>query len=234
MEGVVEAAPEVRHFFIVDSVFNLPRRHAKAICRELASRDWRVPWTCYANPLGFDAETARLAVRAGCAGMEIGSDSGDDAVLRRLKKGFDTSHVRALHDICKAEGLPDCHTFILGTQGETLDDVRRTIDFIVDLDPFAAILLIWIDDEETLDPELRSERLRLREDIQEVLLAHHAEFPYWSIPPLGINFDRGLFRRLRRGGLHGPLWQHIRSAPTISPAAGGSDGESLVGEEEGT
>ena len=25
-----------------------------------------------------------------------------------------------------------------------------------------------------------------------------------------VNFDAQLFRRLRRGGLHGPLWQHLR------------------------
>ena len=54
------------------------------------------------------------------------------------------------------------------------------------------------------------------------------EFPFWIIPSLGLNFDAGLFRRLRRGGFHGPLWQHIRTplrasspdapvaAPTIS------------------
>jgi radical SAM superfamily enzyme YgiQ (UPF0313 family) len=210
MEEIVRRTPQVRHFFFVDSVFNLPREHAKDVCRELIERKWDVPWTCYANPLGFDQETARLARQASCAGMEVGSDSGCDSVLRNLKKGFEARHIRALHEFCLGEGLPDCHTFILGTQGETLDDVKRTLDFIVDLDPFAAILLIWIDDYETLDPDLRTRRLRLREEVHEILLARHAEFPYWSIPPLGVNFDRGLFRRLRRSGLHGPLWQHIR------------------------
>ena len=217
MQDLALRIPGIRHFFVVDSVFNLPRRHAKEICRELIERRWDVPWTCYANPLGFDRETARLAREAACAGMEIGSDSGCDSVLQRLKKGFDTSHVKALHEICRDEGLPDCHTFILGTLGESLDDVKRTLEFIAELDPFAAILLIWIDDYEVLDPGLRAVRLRLREEIHEILMAHHAEFPYWSIPPLGINFDRGLFRRLRRSGFHGPLWQHIRSGPRPEP-----------------
>lgn len=218
MEDVIAANSEIRHFFVVDSVFNLPRRHAKEVCLELIDRNWAVPWTCYANPLGFDRETARLARQAACAGMEIGSDSGCDSVLQALKKGFTTKHVRDLHVICRDEGLPDCHTFILGTQGESLDDVKRTLDFIVELDPFAAILLIWIDDYETLDPDLRRHRLALREQIETILLERHGDFPYWSIPPLAVNFSRGLFRRLRRGGFHGPLWQHIRTAPPASHA----------------
>jgi len=169
-----------------------------------------VPWSCYANPLGFDQEFAELAFDAGCAGMEIGSDSGCNHVLERLRKGFTTDHIRRLHDICDTAGIRDCHTFILGTEGETIEDVEKTIHFIVDIDPFSAILMIWVDDNETLDPALRAERMALRAQIEKVLLAHKDDYPQWSIPALGINFDEDMFRRLRHAGMHGPLWQHVR------------------------
>ena len=214
MFACLEQQAGIRHFFIVDSVFNLPRAHAKSVCRELIDRKWEIPWTCYANPLGFDRELAALARQAGCAGMEIGSDSGVDDVLKRLRKGFTTDQIRGIHDLCKAEGVPDCHTFILGTQGETLDDVKRTLDFAVDLDPYSAILMMWVDDYEALDPALRSERMKLRDDIRALLLERREQYPYWSIPPLGINFDAQLFQRLRRRGMHGPLWQFVRTGDT--------------------
>jgi radical SAM superfamily enzyme YgiQ (UPF0313 family) len=214
----LEQQPGIRHFFVVDSVFNLPRTHAKKVCRELIARDWKIPWTCYANPLGFDAEMAELLAEAGCAGMEIGSDSGVDAVLKRLRKGFTTDDIRRIHDLAKSAGVPDCHTFILGTRGETLDDVKRTLDFAVDLDPFSAIIMMWVDDYEALDPALRSERMKLRDDIQELLLERKEQYPYWSIPPLGINFDARLFQRLRRHGMHGPLWQFVRLTELGDPA----------------
>jgi radical SAM superfamily enzyme YgiQ (UPF0313 family) len=221
MFQLLEQHPETRHVFLVDSVFNLPRRHAKEVCRELIARDWKVPWTCYANPLGFDQEMAELAKAAGCAGMEIGSDSGCNDVLERLRKGFTVDDVRRLHELCKAVGIPDCHTFILGTQGETLDHVNRTLDFIVELDPFSAILMIWVDDLEAVDPALRAERVRLRERIGELLLERKDQYPHWIIPPLGVNFDAGLFRKVRRRGLRGPLWQHLR-APRLTRPAGGA------------
>jgi radical SAM superfamily enzyme YgiQ (UPF0313 family) len=212
MAFALEQQPGIRHFFIVDSVFNLPRRHAKDVCRALIERGWQTPWTCYANPLGFDAEFAKLAKEAGCAGMEIGSDSGSDDVLARLKKGFSSADVRRIHTLARDAGIPDCHTFILGTPGESLDDVKRTLDFVADVDPFSAILMIWIDDAEALDPALRRERDKLRAQIEELLRERCRENPHWSAPPLGVNFDARLFRKIRRAGLHGPLWQHVRGA----------------------
>jgi radical SAM superfamily enzyme YgiQ (UPF0313 family) len=203
--------PGIGHFFIVDSVFNLPRSHAKAVCRELIDRGWTVPWTCYANPLGFDRELAELARAAGCAGMEVGSDSGCDEVLVRLHKGFTTAHVRALHEHCAHAGVADCHTFILGTLGETLDDARRTLDFAAELDPWSAIFMLWIDDHEAIDEQLRAERNRARGRIAEILREYAATQPTWSVPSLRINFDERLFARLRRRGFHGPLWQHMRA-----------------------
>jgi radical SAM superfamily enzyme YgiQ (UPF0313 family) len=219
--------PSIRHFFIVDSVFNLPTVHAKNVCRELIARDWRVPWTCYANPLGFDLEFAELARAAGCAGMEIGSDSGSERVLEELKKGFTLEHVRRLHRHCVAAGLPDCHTFILGTQGETLDDVRRTLDFIAELDPFGAVLMIWVDDYEALDPELRARRMVLRREIEALLLERKDQYPHWSIPALGIRFGERLFTSLRRLGRHGPLWQHAREP--LRPVVRGVAREAAAG-----
>ncbi len=211
MFAALEAQPSINHFFIVDSVFNLPKSHAKRVCRELIRRDWQTTWSCYANPLGFDEEFAQLAYEACCTGMEIGSDSGCDHVLEKLRKGFTVEHIHRLHEICRAAGIPDCHTFILGTEGETMDDVRQTIDFIVKLDPYSAIIMMWVDDYETLDPELRKQRMKLRAEIEALLLDHKDDYPHWSIPALGINFDETLFRSLRRTGRHGPLWQHLRN-----------------------
>jgi radical SAM superfamily enzyme YgiQ (UPF0313 family) len=210
MFKAAEDCPDLEHFFIVDSVFNLPKNHAKRVCRELIRRNWTIPWSCYANPLGFDQEFADLAFEAGCAGMEIGSDSGCDHVLERLHKGFTVDHIRRLHGICTSAGIPDCHTFILGTQGESLDDVKETVDFIAELDPFSAIIMIWVDDYEALDPELRGRRIKLRKQVESLLLENQGRFPHWSIPALGINFDDKFFDRLRETGMSGPLWQHVR------------------------
>ncbi len=202
-------AAGARHVFIVDAVFNLPPRHARLVAEALARRGTSLPWTSYVNPIRFEPELAEAMARGGAVGMEMGSDSGDDEVLRRLQKGFDTEAIRRASRVAKAAGLKDCHTFLLGTEGESLDTVRRTLDFVVELDPFAAILMVWNDEHEALDPALAERRRALREQILELVRSEHARYPRWVVPQLEIRFRRRTFALLRRRGLAGPLWQHL-------------------------
>ncbi len=206
------AAFGAHHVFIVDSVFNLPIRHAKAVCRELIDRGNTMPWTSYANPIAFDDELAELMAKSGCVGMEIGSDSGCDDVLLTLKKGFNVRQIREMHERSVNFGLLDCHTFILGTRGETMDHVHQTLDLVVDMDPYSAILMVWIDDYEALDPGYAAERRALRDTVFSLLDERKDQFPHWIIPPMGVNFDEATFKLMRKAGMHGPLWQHIRTA----------------------
>ncbi len=52
------------------------------------SRGSPLPWVCYGTPAAFDDELVAAMVAAGCQGVEIGSDSGTDPMLHRLKKPF--------------------------------------------------------------------------------------------------------------------------------------------------
>jgi len=199
----------VRHLFIVDSVFNLPPHHAKEVCRELVARGNRTPWTSYISPIAFDDELAELMVRAGCTGMEVGSDSGCDEILGRLRKGFRTDKIKRLSTIARAHGLKDCHSFILGTTGETLEHVERTLEFVEELEPFAAVMLVWVEDSEIHDIRDRSERDQFRDAIYDRISRRAAVQPRWVIPKLGIRFNPRAFTVLRKYGMHGPLWQYL-------------------------
>jgi len=213
--AVASRRPDVDHIFIVDSVFNLPIRHAKEVCRQLIARGNTTPWTCYINPTAFDEELAQLMADAAATGMEIGSDSGCDEILAKLRKGFNAEKIRSVSRLCKPLGLKDCHSFILGTTGETMDHVERTLDFIEELDPFSAILLVWVDDIEALDATIAAERFQLKEDIYARIAERTKRHPRWVVPTLGVQFDKRQFRALRRAGLRGPLWQYLDMVPAL-------------------
>ena len=69
MFNAMEHAPAARHLFVVDSVFTYPRNHALAVAREMARRHFPLPWTAYANPVGFDTELAQAMAEARCVGL---------------------------------------------------------------------------------------------------------------------------------------------------------------------
>jgi len=134
----------VRHWFFVDNIFNMPIRHAKDICEEIARRNLDVQWSAYLNPRFMDGELCRLMARAGCAAIEFGTDSGSPAMLRNLKKEFSIDDLRKASALCHAHGLKFCHSLIFGGPGETAESVNQTIALMDELRPTAVIALTGI------------------------------------------------------------------------------------------
>lgn len=209
-QALVASHPSIDHIFIVDAVFNLPPRHAREVSEALIARGLNTPWTCYLNPLYFDQALANVMARAACSGVEIGSDSGTDEGLERLRKGFTTEDIRRASRSCREAGIKDCHTFVLGARGDTLDDVERSLDFIDTLDPHAAIIMAYKDDREALDVELAARMGEFRTRVLEAVARRAADRPRWSVPSLGLRFNSRYFSRLRKRGVRGPLWQYVR------------------------
>ncbi len=121
---------KMRDFFFVDSVFNDPRSHALAICRELARRRLPVEWSAFCNPTGFDAELAHAMKAGGCNGVEFGLDVASDKMLAVLNKPFGTAETRIALQAAHDAGLPFAVYLLFGGPGETWGDVEDTQKFL--------------------------------------------------------------------------------------------------------
>jgi radical SAM superfamily enzyme YgiQ (UPF0313 family) len=133
------AHSKTRHFFFVDSVFNDPRAHALAVCRELASRKLRIRWSAFCNPVGFDAELARAMAEAGCEGVEFGLDVASEKMLAALAKPFGQADMRIALKAAHEAGLPFAHFMLFGGPTETWKDVEDTQNFLNDCAPANAV-----------------------------------------------------------------------------------------------
>lgn len=196
------AARGARHVFFVDSVFNVPRSHALAVCSALEASSAALPWVCYATPRGLDDELVAAMKRAGCVGAEIGTDTGTAETLLRLRKPFTLAHVTAARAAFARHGLADCHTFVLGAEGETLAEVRATLAFVDALDPDVAVFIVFMEDRESVGVGRAPERAAIL-----ALLAEEApKRPGWVVPELGIRFGGKLAKMLARARRDGPSW----------------------------
>lgn len=222
--------PGAGHVFIVDSVFNSPVAHAVEVCRQLETLGNTAPWTCYATPAGFNDRLLAAMARSGCAGVEIGSDSGDDEVLQRLKKPFLRRQIVETRRLFRDYGISDAHTFILGTKGESLEQSFRTMDFVEELDPDVAIFMIWAEDRERLTLEEARDKDLLLAELQRRAKLHVG----WVVPHLELRFSEALVQLVRKAGWKGPSWLTLARARrrTLTRAGGRSPALGRIWHEE--
>jgi radical SAM superfamily enzyme YgiQ (UPF0313 family) len=130
--------------FFVDSILNSPRGHVEGICEEILRRALKLRWSCYATPLKLDRRQAQLMARAGCEGIELGTDAVDDGQLERLGKSFTAVTVHEANRHCLAAGLKVCHTLIFGAPGETRDSIRATCEALHTMQPTAVVAMTGV------------------------------------------------------------------------------------------
>lgn len=126
--------PEVKEFFFDDDTFtaNLPR--ARAIADKLAPLG--LTWSCNSRA-NVNEETIRHLKGAGLRLFLVGYESGNDEILKNIKKGVNTEQMRQFTQACHRVGVTIHGTFILGLPVETPETIERTIRFAQELDVFS-------------------------------------------------------------------------------------------------
>ena len=130
--------------FFVDSILNFPGGHVEALCEEILRRGLKLRWSCYATPVRLDQHQAQLMARAGCEGIELGTDAVDDQQLARLGKSFNAEVAERANRYCMEAGLRVCHTIIFGAPGESEDSVRATCRALRQMNPTAVVAMTGV------------------------------------------------------------------------------------------
>jgi radical SAM superfamily enzyme YgiQ (UPF0313 family) len=127
----------IDHIHTCDSEFNLPSWHASKVCEEIIRRNLgdRLRWYAYCSPVPFSRELAKLMRRAGCVGINFGVDNGDEAMLRRLRRGFTPEDILNAVGSCQEAGIAVMLDLLLGSPGETRDSIVRTIELMKRSEP---------------------------------------------------------------------------------------------------
>ncbi len=71
---------------------------------------------------------------AGCRLLIVGYESGDQQILKNIKKGATIDMARRFTANCKKLGLEIHGDFIVGLPGESRETIRKSIDFAKELD----------------------------------------------------------------------------------------------------
>lgn len=133
-------------FAFMDLAFPLVRRHAIGLCNEITGRglDKKLKWVAECRVKPLDEELLVLMKRAGCARLCFGIESGNDNILKLLKKNFTTDDVRRAVEMTRKAGIDVDGMFMIGLPGETEETINNTINFAVELDVRFAIFNLFV------------------------------------------------------------------------------------------
>ena len=120
-------------FWFADDTFTLQKEWVRDFC-EKAGR-LGITWGCQARSDTISDEMVDYLKAGGCAQVDIGVESGSDKVLKILQKGATRErHIKAF-EILRRKKLRAMATFIIGTPGETREDVMLTKSLVKEAKP---------------------------------------------------------------------------------------------------
>ena len=126
----------VRTLTFTDDNYTWDHDRAMALFKALAERPQKLAFT-FPNGLRFDSldeEMLKAMEKAGCYLLGLGIESASDETLQRMNKKQTRAKTEdAVNLIRRTTNMRIIGSFILGYPGETLQDVKNTIRFAVDL-----------------------------------------------------------------------------------------------------
>src|SRR5215467_8037625 len=131
MKKAMEYWPWVKEFFFDDDTFNIQKARTIELCGKL--KPLKLTWSCTSR-VTTDYETLKAMKEAGCRLLIVGYESGDQQILKNIKKGATVERARDFTRDCKKLGLVVHGDFILGLPCETRETVQKTIQFAKELD----------------------------------------------------------------------------------------------------
>lgn len=122
----------VPEIMFVDSVFNHPRDHAEAVCRELMRRDLPLRWSAWLHEEDLDRDFLELLVDSGCYEVSFSPDGYTDEALKRLGKGITRADIQRAYQLVREfPRLRVGYNFFANPPGQTLGGFVSLIGFFL-------------------------------------------------------------------------------------------------------
>ena len=119
----------------IDDTFNVPLPRFKDLCRSMIKNDFGLDWYSYFRCSNSDAEAFDLMAEAGCKGVFLGIESGDQTILNNMNKYAKLEKYKVGIKSLKERGIATFCSFIVGYPGETSQTVQNTADFLEETAP---------------------------------------------------------------------------------------------------
>ncbi|MFA6215677.1 MAG: radical SAM protein [Patescibacteria group bacterium] len=124
----------VKGIYFQDWEFMIIKERVKKICDLIIAEKIKIKWGCNGRAVNIDDELVAKMKQAGCVRVNIGFESGADAVLQTIKKNVSPQALKNAFAVCKKYGINIGVYSLLNLPGETKKTISETEKFLVDND----------------------------------------------------------------------------------------------------
>jgi anaerobic magnesium-protoporphyrin IX monomethyl ester cyclase len=125
----------VKQIVFSDDEFTIVKRFVYGLLDELKKRGIDIQFACGSRVDHVDKKYMKDLYDNGCVAIYFGVESGSQETLDRIGKKITLEQARRVFKWAKELGGFTTGSFILGFPWETIDDMKRTVDFAIELDP---------------------------------------------------------------------------------------------------
>lgn len=126
----------IREVEIYDDTFTWSRGRLREICEGLIEADLGIQWAIRdrVSSSAVEGNLFPLMYEAGCRRIHFGIESGVQKVIDKMKKRIKLDQARQAVSKAKEANITVLTYFMFGNLGETVADMRQTIEFAKELD----------------------------------------------------------------------------------------------------
>ncbi|MEA3398314.1 MAG: radical SAM protein [Patescibacteria group bacterium] len=113
-----------------DDVFTINKQRVIEFCQKLINSNMEVAWWCEARANTIDREVVSWMKRAGCEHISMAIESGNNQILKNIKKAITVEQGIKAVKIIKQSGIKLKTFFMYSLPGETKKEIKQTVELI--------------------------------------------------------------------------------------------------------
>jgi len=125
----------IHEFLFYDDTFTVNKKRVIDICNEIVKRKLDIGWDIRARVDTINEDIIKHLKKAGCKGIHYGIEAGTEKILKVLNKGITLDHAKQVFDMTRKHNIPILAYFMIGSPGETKDDIYSSFEVMRKLNP---------------------------------------------------------------------------------------------------
>ncbi len=159
--------------WFVDDVFTIHHGWLEEFANEVITNDAVIPYEIISRADRLNEDVLKTLKRSGCFRIWIGAESGSQKIIDAMDRRVDVMKTRAMIKLARKTGIKAGTFIMLGYPGETKQDIKETIEHLIEANP----------DEYTLTVAYPIKGTKLYQEVEDKIIS-----PY----RFDINTDRDI------------------------------------------